>query len=81
MAHENAEKSRLLKSSEVVKRAGITRQMLYTYTTMGLIAEAEKTASGHKLFDERVLVTLKLIRNLQETRDYTLRDLKQIFFK
>jgi DNA-binding transcriptional MerR regulator len=72
---------KLLKTSEVMKRSGLSRQMIYTYHTMGLISEAEKTASGHKLYDEQVLKILKLIHDLQETRHYTLRDLKQIFFK
>lgn len=71
---------RLYKTSEVVKKSGFSRQMIYMYTTMGLIAEVEKTPTGHKLFDESVFVKLKLIHNLHE-RGYTLRDIKQIFFK
>ena len=70
---------RLFKTADVVKRSGFTRQMIYTYTTMGLIAEAEKTPTGHKLYDEGVFVLLKLIHHLHE-RGYTLRDIKQIFF-
>jgi DNA-binding transcriptional MerR regulator len=71
---------RLFKTADVVKRSGFTRQMIYTYTTMGLIAEAQKTPTGHKLYDESVFTLLKLIHHLHE-RGYTLRDIKQIFFK
>ncbi len=70
---------RLYKTADVVKRSGFTRQMIYTYTTMGLISEVEKTATGHKLYDESVFRILHLIHNLHE-RGYTLRDIKQIFF-
>jgi DNA-binding transcriptional MerR regulator len=71
---------RLYKTADVVKRSGFTRQMIYQYTTMGLIAESQKTPTGHKLYDESVFVKLKLIHNLHD-RGYTLRDIKQIFFK
>ena len=70
----------LYKTSDVVKRSGFSRQMVYTYTTMGLIQEAAKTPTGHKLYDESVFVKLKLIHDLHES-GYTLRDIKQIFFK
>lgn len=75
------EPPRLLKTSEVIERSGVTRQMLYMYTTMGLVHAEKKTPGGQKLYPERVLVQLKLIRTLQETRNYTLRELKDLFFK
>jgi DNA-binding transcriptional MerR regulator len=71
---------RLYKTADVVKKSGFSRQMIYAYTTMGLITEAEKTPTGHKLYDETVFVKLKLIHDLHES-GYTLRDIKQIFFK
>jgi DNA-binding transcriptional MerR regulator len=75
---EQGEKRKLLKTAEVVKRAGITRQTLYTYTTMGLIEEQDKTATGHKLYGESVFRRLKLIHDLQES-GYTLRDIQDLF--
>jgi hypothetical protein len=71
---------KLYKTGDVLKRTGITRQMLYTYTTMGLIEEAKKTPTGQKLFDESIFRHLKLIHDLHES-GYTLRDIKDIFFK
>lgn len=70
----------LFKTGEVIKRSGVTRQMLYTYATMGLIEESRKTPTGHKLYDEGVFRRLKLIHDLHES-GYTLRDIKDIFFK
>lgn len=68
----------LLKSGDIVKRSGVTRQMLYMYTTMGLIEEARTTPTGHKLFHENVIARLKLIHDLQAI-GYSLRDIQQIF--
>jgi DNA-binding transcriptional MerR regulator len=70
----------LMKTSEVLEKSGITRQMLYLYTTMGLVEPKEKTAAGHGLFDETVLSRLKIIRDALET-GYSLRDVKEIFFE
>ena len=69
-----------LKTGELAKQTGLSRQMIYSYVTMGLISEAEKTPSGHKLFDPSVVTRLKLIQDLHEW-GYTLRDIKQIFFR
>lgn len=70
----------LLKTGDLVERTGLSRQVIYTYVTMGLIQETERTAGGHKLFDESVLTHIKLIQNLNE-HGYTLRDIKTIFFR
>ena len=70
----------LLKTSDVIARSGVTRQMLYLYTTMGLVDPQETTAAGHRLFGEDVLSRLKIIRDALET-GYSLRDVKEIFFE
>lgn len=52
----------------------ISRQTLHNYTQMGLIAEAERTESGHRLYDENVFDRLRKIdlykihRTLQEVK-------------
>lgn len=75
-----APKPRLLKTGELIARSGLSRQVIYTYVTMGLIREADRTPAGHKLFHERTLTHIRLIRNLNEG-GYTLRDIKEIFFR
>lgn len=77
MAKAESER-RLYKSAEVVKKAAITRQMLYTYTTMGLVEEARKTPTGHKLYAESIFRRLKLIHDLHDS-GYTLRDIQELF--
>ncbi len=69
-----------MKTSEVLSKSGVTRQMLYLYTTMGLIEPVEKTAAGHGLFEPAVLAKLKIIRDALDT-GYSLRDVKEIFFE
>jgi len=71
---------RLLSTGEVVKRSGVSRQVLYQYTTLGLVEEAETTPAGHRRFDEGVFRRLELIRALNAS-GYTLRDIKEIFFR
>lgn len=70
----------LLPTGEVMARTGLSRQVLYQYTAMGLIQEADTTAAGHRLYPASVVEHLRLIRELNET-GYTLRDIKEIFFQ
>ncbi len=69
-----------MKTSEVLEKSGITRQMLYLYATMGLIEPAAKTAAGHGLYDGATLTRLKIVRDAVET-GYSLRDIREIFFE
>ena len=71
---------RLLRTSEVLRRAGISRQVLYRYITLGLIQEAQVTASGQRLFHPRVVRWIELIRSLNDT-GYALRDIRDTFFR
>jgi DNA-binding transcriptional MerR regulator len=70
---------KLLKTGEVLKRSGVTRQMLYNYVAMGLVDSVKTTPAGHMLFNELVFSRLSLIHNLQVS-GYSLRDMKDIFF-
>jgi hypothetical protein len=80
---KNPKKTRrraLLKTGELAERSGLSRQVIYTYTTMKLLQPVSTNKAGHKLFDEAALVHLKLIQDLVAL-GYTLRDVRQIFFK
>jgi DNA-binding transcriptional MerR regulator len=70
----------LLKTREVLERTGITHQVLYRYVTLGLIEEAGTTKGGQRLFHPRVVELIHRIRGLIDT-GYSLRHLKEIFFK
>lgn len=70
----------LVKIGELVRQSGFSRHTIYTYLTMGLIKPSQTTAAGHNLFSKDVIKRLELIHNLNES-GYTLRDLREIFFK
>lgn len=69
-----------LRTREVLDATGITHQILYRYITLGLIEEARTTETGQRLFHERAVAAIRLIQRLNQS-GYTLRDLKDIFFK
>jgi len=47
---------------------------------MGLIEEASRTKSGRHMFDDKALRRVNIIKTLNTT-GYTLRDIKDIYFK
>ncbi len=67
---------KLYKIGEVIRYSGLKRQTLHNYTMMGLIREAERTESGHRLYDESVFERLEKIallrrhRSLRETQEF-----------
>ena len=75
-----AESFRLLKTAEVIKKAEITHQVLYRYFTCGLIEPAVTTATGVRLFHPVVVPLIDIIKGLNAS-GYSLRDMKDIFFK
>jgi DNA-binding transcriptional MerR regulator len=81
MARSSSEK-RLLKTGDVLKRSGVSRQMLYNYVALGLVGPdlVRTTPAGHMLFTDRIFNRLSLIQNLQLS-GYSLRDMKDIFFE
>ena len=57
--------------------SGLSRQTIHNYTLAGLIQEARRTASGHRLYDETVFDRLEEIKTLQ-TKNYTLMQIKKL---
>jgi DNA-binding transcriptional MerR regulator len=70
----------LFKTAQLVKRSGLTRQIIYEYITYGLIKEEAKTEAEHRLFSERTLKQIKLIRELA-AHGYSLREIREIFIE
>ena len=56
---------------------GLSRQTIHNYTLAGLIQEARRTPSGHRLYDEMVFDCLEQIKILQ-AKHYTLFQIKKI---
>jgi len=63
-----------LRSGEVARFSGLSRQTVHNYTVMGLIRECEWTDGGHRLYDESVFDDLVRIEELK--REKTLRDIR-----
>jgi DNA-binding transcriptional MerR regulator len=51
---------------EIVQHTGLSRQTIHNYTIMGLLVEAERTAGGHRLYDETVFYRLRKIGELKQ---------------
>lgn len=70
-------REKLFKIGEVMQYTGLSRQTIHNYTLAGLIQEARRTVSGHRLYDESVFDRLEQIKILQ-TKNYTLFQIKKI---
>jgi len=75
-----AKKSKLVLVGAAAKKAGISRQSLQYYLMIGLLEPTEITPTGRRLFDEKAIDRIKLIRKLNDT-GYHLRDIKELFLK
>jgi len=74
------EPSGLIKTAEVLRKTGITHQVLYRYITLGLIEPAETTDTGQRFFRPNVTELIEIIKSLNQS-GYSLRHIKEIFFK
>ena len=70
-------REKLYKIGEVMQYTSLSRQTLHNYTVAGLINEARRTISGHRLYDELVFDRLEQIKILQ-AKNYTLSQIKKI---
>lgn len=76
----NSDATLLLKTREVLHQTGISHQVLYRYVTIGLVEEAASTPGGQRRFHPHVVDLIEQIKGLNAT-GYSLRDIKEIFFK
>jgi DNA-binding transcriptional MerR regulator len=58
-------REKLYKIGEVMQYTSLSRQTLHNYTVAGLIHEARRTISGHRLYDESTFDRLEQIKILQ----------------
>jgi DNA-binding transcriptional MerR regulator len=54
-----------LRVNDVAKAAGVNRQTLRYYERRGLIEEPDRSPGGHRLYDERTVQTLRIIKAAQ----------------
>ena len=73
-------REKLFKIGEVMEYSGLSRQTIHNYTLAGLISEARRTPSGHRLYDDTVFDRLEKVKVLQ-AKHYTLMQIKKILEK
>jgi len=62
------------------KKAGISRQSLQYYLMVGLLEPTEVTPTSRRLFDEKSIERIKLIRKLNKS-GYPLRAIRELFLE
>jgi len=73
-------KSKLTPIGIAAKKAGISRQSLQYYLMVGLLEPTEITPSGRRLFDEKAIERVKLIKRLNGS-GYPLRAIRELFLE
>ena len=68
---------KLFKIGEVAEYGGLSRQTVNYYTLLGILREAGRTRSGHRLYDETVFDRIEKLRELQPTK--TLKQIAEHF--
>lgn len=72
-----AKPTKYYRMGEVMEATKLSRQTLHNYTVAGLISEAKRTPSGHRLYGDDVFVRLEKIKILQK-KNYTLTQIKKL---
>ena len=75
-----ADKNKLIPIGAAAKKAGISRQSLQYYIMVGLLEPVEVTDTGRRMFDEKLVERVKLIKRLNES-GYPLRAIRELFLE
>lgn len=65
---------------KAAKKAGVSRQSLQYYLMVGLLEPTQVTETGRRLFDNKAIERIKLIRKLNES-GYPLRAIRELFME
>ena len=66
---------KLFKIGEVAEYSGLSKQTVNYYTVLGILHEAGRTKSGHRLYDETVFDRIEKVRELKPSK--TLREIAE----
>ena len=75
-----SEKIALSSIGAAAKKAGVSRQSLQYYLMVGLLEPAKITPTGRRLFDQKCIDRIKLIKKLNES-GYPLRAIRELFLE
>ena len=65
---------------QAAEKAGISRQSLQYYLMVGLLEPTEVTSSGRRLFDQKAIERIRLIKKLNDS-GYPLRAIRELFME
>ena len=72
------EKAKLLSIGKAAKQAGVSRQSVQYYLMVGVLEPNEITPTGRRMFDEKAVEKIKLIKKLNDS-GYPLRAIRELF--
>ncbi|MDD5326823.1 MAG: MerR family transcriptional regulator [Phycisphaerae bacterium] len=75
-----SQKGKLSSVGTAAKKAGISRQSLQYYMMIGLLEPTEVTPTDRRLFDEKAIERIKLIKKLNDS-GYPLRAIRELFLE
>ncbi len=75
-----SQKGELAPIGAAAKKAGISRQSLQYYLMVGLLEPTDVTPTGRRLFDNKGIERVKLIKRLNES-GYPLRAIRELFME
>jgi len=75
-----SEKAKLVPIGAAAKKAGISRQSLQYYLMVGLLRPTAVTPTGRRMFDEKGIERIKLIKKLNDS-GYPLRAIRELFME
>lgn len=73
-------KKKLMPIGTAAKKAGISRQSLQYYIMVGLLEPTEVTPTGRRMFDEKIIERIKMIKKLNKS-GYPLRAIRELFLE
>ena len=74
------QKSKLVAIGTAAEKADISRQSLQYYLMVGLLEPTEVTATGRRMFDEKTVKRIRLIKKLNDS-GYPLRAIRELFLE
>jgi len=72
--------NKLIPIGRAAKKAGISRQSLQYYIMVGLLEPTEVTSTGRRMFDDKGIERIKLIKRLNDS-GYPLRAIRELFLE
>ncbi len=75
-----SDKGKLMQIGAAAEKAGVSRQSLQYYLMVGLLEATEVSSTGRRLFDDKAVQRVKLIKKLNES-GYPLRAIRDLFME